>query len=86
MRPLSWTEGAIADLDHIRRYVSAFDHAAARRLADRIAAVAGLLESDDLPEGVQERSIVPPFLLRFRIGTDGAIIHAVRHSNHARIL
>ena len=61
MRPLSWTEGAIADLGP---YPGATflpsTMAAARRLADRIAAVAGLLESDDLPDGVQERSIVPP--------------------------
>lgn len=86
MRPLSWTEGAIADLDHIRRYVSAFDLQAARRLADRIAVVAGRLESEAVHCGVAERSIVPPFLLRFHVDPEGAVIHAVRHSNGARIV
>jgi len=83
--PLRWTEGALADLDHIRRYVSAFDQGAARRLADRIATAAQALLADDLPIGVTDRPIVAPYMLRVGVDDDGMIVHAVRHAASAWI-
>lgn len=82
----SWTEGAIADLDHIRRYVTAFDPRAARRLADRIAETASGLGSEKVCGDVAERSIVYPYLLRFTCDETGVIVIAVRHASQARIV
>ena len=83
MARLVWTEGAIADLEHIRRYVTAFHPGAARRLADRIATTAATLS--DAGSGAAERAIVFPYLIRYRhAGRDIAVI-AVRHSGCARI-
>lgn len=86
MRAIAWTEGAVADLDHIRRYVAAFDAAAAQRLADRIAVVTGRLAEEQIADGTLEWAIVPPFLLRFRADADSAIILAVRHSSRCCIV
>ncbi len=82
----SWTEGAIADLDHIRRYVTAFDPRAARRLADRIATAASGLGSEKMCGDVAERSIVYPYLLRFACDDAGPVVMAVRHVSRARIV
>ena len=83
MARIIWTEGSIADLEHIRRYVTAFRPEAARRLADRIAAAAASLSPTDGSMG--ERMIVFPYLLRYRmVGRDIAIT-TVRHSDRARI-
>lgn len=81
-----WTEGAVADLDHIRRYVTAFDPEAARRLADRIATVTSALESEEMEVGVAERPIVYPYLLRYLVEEGGITVMAVRHSSEARIV
>ena len=87
MSGLTWTEGAIADLDHIRRYVTAVDPRAARRLADRIEAVATALESEEaVSADIAERPIVYPYLLRYTAQTDGVTITAVRHASSAQIV
>ena len=83
MARLVWTEGSIADLEHIRRYVTAFHPDAARRLADSIAATAATLPPAG--EGIAERTIVFPYLIRYlRVGRDIAIM-TVRHSGRAHI-
>ena len=87
---LSWTEGSIADLEHIRRYVTAFQPGAARRLAWRIVAIAQALDAQgsDGPESeeIVEHPIAYPFLLRYRRSGGDAVVLAVRHSHEARIV
>jgi plasmid stabilization system protein ParE len=84
---LTWTEGAIADLDRIRRYVTAVDPHAARRLADRIEAVVTALESEGVASAdVAERPIVYPYLLRYTGQAGGVTITAVRHASSALIV
>ena len=86
---VSWTEGSIADLEHIRRYITAFQPGAARRLAWRIVAVAQALEAEASggpgSEEIVERAIAYPYLLRYRRSGGDAVVLGVRHSHDARI-
>lgn len=85
---LAWTESAIVDLEHIRRYVTAFRPEAATRLARRIAAAAALLETRAAAgtghPGIGQIAIVYPFLIRYRVA-DEMVVLSVRHSTRAMI-
>ncbi|VXC91574.1 Toxin RelE4 [Sphingomonas sp. T1] len=79
-----WTDDAVANLEAIISYVSAFDPAAARTLAARLIAVADSLavfpeRGRDAGAGRREMTIVWPYILRYRIKGDAVIILRVRH-------
>ena len=84
MRRIVWTDEAVAHLEAIAAYVSAFDPAAAARLAERLIAVADSLAdfSDrgrEAPRGAREMSIVWPYILRYRVDEDIVFILRIRH-------
>lgn len=80
---LSWTEGAIADLEHIRRYLSAIGPGAEGRLAAHLIALGDTLdavETGPAPE-VADVQILPPFLLRLHRIDAGRVVAAVRQED-----
>ncbi|MFN3946138.1 MAG: type II toxin-antitoxin system RelE/ParE family toxin [Allosphingosinicella sp.] len=84
MRRIVWTEEAVANLEAIRDYVSAFNPAAASRLAQRLIELADRLSyfSDrgrDAGGGRREMTIVWPYILRYRVERDEVIILRIRH-------
>ena len=80
--PLVWTEGAIADLEHIRRYLTAFDPAAARRFATRVATLARSLEQEEAarPAGIDHIQTLRPFTIRYRLAAGELVIMWVRQT------
>lgn len=84
---ISWTRQAVADLLEARRYIATDDPAAARRVADRLAAAAALLGRspgigrEGRIEGTREL-VVPKtrFLLPYRIGDEQLEIIHVHHA------
>lgn len=84
MRKIGWTAEAVANLEAIADYISAFNPAAAERLARRLIELADSLAdfSDrgrDAGEGRREMTIVWPYLLRYRVEGDRVIILRIRH-------
>ena len=84
MRTIVWTEEAVANLEAIADYVSAFNPAAAERLAMRLIDVADSLAefSDrgrDAGGGKREMTIVWPYILRYRVEGDRVFILRIRH-------
>lgn len=84
MTPIYWTEGAVADLERIRAYLSAIDPRSAQRLADRLIAATGALGPP--PDAVMEVAVTYPYLIRCRRDADAILIDAVRHASCARIV
>lgn len=79
-----WTDDAVASLEAIVTYISAFNPAAAGALAAKLIAVADSLEvfpdrGRDAGVGRREMTIVWPYILRYRIADDDVIILRVRH-------
>jgi addiction module RelE/StbE family toxin len=67
-----FSPAAVADIVHIRSYIGRFNPTAARRMADRIIATA--LSLSQFPErgrpigdNRRELSIVPPYVIRYRV-------------------
>lgn len=84
MLRIVWADEAVANLEAIVTYISEFNPAAAARLAERLVAVADSLSEfpergRDAGEGRREMTIVPPYLLRYRVERDRVIILRVRH-------
>lgn len=84
MRHIVWTDEAVANLEAIVTYISEFNPAAATRLAERLIAVADSLaefseRGRDAGEGRREMTIVPPYVLRYRVESERVIILRVRH-------
>src|SRR3954463_6772612 len=84
LRRIVWTEEAVANLDAIQSYISAFNPAAARRLAARLIEVADSLAdfSDrgrDAGGGLREMVSVWPYILRYRAEADAVVILRIRH-------
>ena len=84
MRTIVWTDEAVANLDAIVAYISEFNPAAAERLAERLIALADSLAefSDrgrDAGDGRREMTIVPPYVMRYRVDGERVIILRVRH-------
>lgn len=72
---------ALADLVRIRSYIGAFNPAAAGRMAARLLAVAEDLAENPLigraiGRGRRELTIVPPYVLVYRV--DGARVRILR--------
>lgn len=88
MRQIVWTEDAVAHLEAIVAYVEAFDLAAARRLGEKLIAVAdGLAEFPErgrpVGETLREMTTVWPYILRYRVEADRVIILRIRHGARA---
>lgn len=88
MREIVWTEDAVAHLEAIFAYVEAFDPAAARRLADKLIAVADSLaefsqRGRPAGENLREMTTVWPYILRYRVEGDRVIILRIRHGARA---
>lgn len=79
-----WTDDAVANLEAIVTYVSAFNPVAAKALGVRLIAVADSLaifpdRGRDVGDGRRERTTVWPYILRYRVVEDCVIILRVRH-------
>jgi toxin ParE1/3/4 len=79
-----WTDDAVANLEAIVTYVSAFNPVAANALGARLIAVADSLASfpdrgRDVGYGRRERTTVWPYILRYRVVDDCVVILRVRH-------
>lgn len=84
MRDIVWTDEAIAHLEAIVAYITAFNPAAADRLGRRlIEAANSLAEFSDrgreAPGGLREMTIIWPYVLRYRVETEQVIILRIRH-------
>jgi toxin ParE1/3/4 len=79
-----WTDDAVANLEAIVTYISAFNPAAASALAERLIAVADSLamfphRGRDVGDGRREITTVWPYVLRYRVAGDAVVILRVRH-------
>ncbi|RHW18423.1 type II toxin-antitoxin system RelE/ParE family toxin [Sphingomonas gilva] len=84
MRRIIWTDEAVGNLEAIVTYVSAFNPAAARRLADKLVKLADSLaefseRGRDAGGGLREMTIVWPYILRYRVTSDTVFILRIRH-------
>lgn len=84
MRRIIWTAEAVANLQSIFGYVSAFNAPAAARLALRLQLAANSLA--DHPErgrqttrGLRELVVIHPYLIRYRVHDEAVIILRIRH-------
>ncbi|HYW16855.1 MAG TPA: type II toxin-antitoxin system RelE/ParE family toxin [Allosphingosinicella sp.] len=89
MRQILWTDEAVGNLEAIVTYVSAFNPAAARRLAARLISVADSLEEfsergRDVGDGLREMTVVWPYLLRYRVQREKVLILRIRHGAQER--
>jgi toxin ParE1/3/4 len=84
LRTIVWTDEAVAHLEAIVEYIEAFNPGAARRLGERLIAVADSLaefseRGRDAGEGRREMTTVWPYVLRYRIEADRVVILRIRH-------
>lgn len=89
MRQILWTDEAVGNLEAIVTYISAFNPAAAERLADRLIAVADSLaeyseRGRDAGEGRREMTTLWPYILRYRLDGDRVLILRIRHGAQER--
>jgi plasmid stabilization system protein ParE len=83
-----WTDDAIAHLEAIIDYVSAFNPAAAARLAERLVVLADSLDScpsrgREAGGGTREMTTVWLYILRYRVEGDQVLILRIRHGARA---
>ncbi|MBX3561344.1 MAG: type II toxin-antitoxin system RelE/ParE family toxin [Sphingomonas sp.] len=84
MHKIVWTDEAIAHLEAIVTYVSVYDLAAAERLGRRLIELADSLaefpnRGRHAGDGRREMTIVPPYVLRYRVDGERVIILRIRH-------
>lgn len=84
MRRIVWTNEAVEHLEAIIAYVSAFNPSAAKRLGERLIAVADSLvdfpdRGRDAGGGMREMTTVWPYVLRYRVEPERVIILRIRH-------
>ena len=84
MRLIVWTDEAVGNLEAIVTYISAFNPAAASRLADRLIELADSLaefseRGRDAGERRREMTIVWPYILRYRVEGETVFILRIRH-------
>ena len=89
MHRIVWTDEAVGNLEAIVSYVSAFNPAAARRLADRLIELADSLaeypeRGRDAGYGKREMTVVWPYILRYRVEADTIVILRIRHGAQQR--
>ncbi len=89
MRQILGTDEAVGNLEAIVTYISAFNPAAAVRLAERLLAVADSLaefseRGREASGGRREMTIVWPYILRYRVEGDTVLILRIRHGAQER--
>lgn len=88
MAEVVWTRRSLADLDAIRTYIGAFSPLASQRFALRLIAAGEALSAQPdrgraLPGGCRELTIVPPYLIRYRVRGEVVEVLTVRHGARA---
>ena len=88
MRRILWTDEAVSNLQAIEAYISAFNPAAAHRLASRLVQTAESLaefpdRGRDAGAGRREIVSVWPYIIRYRMLVDAVLILRVRHGAQA---
>jgi toxin ParE1/3/4 len=84
LRRVIWTDQAVENLEAISAYISAFNPAAAERLAGRLIDLADSLaefseRGRDAGNGKREMTIVWPYILRYRVAGETVLILRIRH-------
>jgi len=84
VRRVIWTAEAVENLEAIGTYIEAFNPAAAERIVTRLVALAESLaefskRGRDVGDGRREMTIVPPYVLRYRVDQERVIILRIRH-------
>lgn len=79
-----WTDEAVGHLEAIVSYIAAFNPAAAERLGERLIGLADSLaefpeRGRDVGGGRREMTIVPPYVLRYRVEAERVVILRIRH-------
>ncbi len=86
---VKFTRLALADLARIRAYIGTFNPAAAGRMAERLIAAAEALAEHPLrgrvtSQGRRELTIVPPYVLVYRVSGNSVRILRVWHGAQDR--
>ena len=84
MPKIVWTEEAVEHLEAIVTYVSVYDPAAAKRLAQRLIELGDSLaefphRGRDSGDGRREMTSVWPYILRYRVEGETVFILRIRH-------
>ncbi|MEO8925817.1 MAG: type II toxin-antitoxin system RelE/ParE family toxin [Caulobacteraceae bacterium] len=79
-----WSRRALADLDSIRAYIGQFSPLAAQRMAARLRSAGESLQAQPnrgrlAGRGFRELTIVPPYIVRYRVTDAGVVIAHIRH-------
>jgi toxin ParE1/3/4 len=79
-----WTAEAIENLEAVGTYIEAFNPAAAARIVQRLVRLAESLaefseRGRNVGDGRREMTIVPPYVLRYRVDDDRVLILRIRH-------
>ena len=79
-----WTRSALRDLESIRTYIRQFNPLAAQRMASRLLNAAEALRDQPgqgrtISGGRRELVIIRPYLIRYMVEGDTALILRVRH-------
>lgn len=84
MRRIDWSQAATDQLDAIARYIRQENPHAAARVRERL--VAATLRLADAPEigrtagrTYRELTLVPPYIIRYRVEPERVLIVRVRH-------
>jgi len=83
-----WTRRALIRLELIREYIAQFDPDAAQRFAAGLFAAGNSLQ--DFPNrgrparrGSRELSIIPPYVIRYRVDAERVYIIDIKHGRQA---
>ena len=84
MAEVVWTDRALANIEAIASYIAVFSPIAAQRMALRLLAAGNALKTApergrSIARGRRELTIVPPYLIRYRVQGERVIILEVRH-------
>jgi len=84
LRKIVWTDDAVAHLEAIVTYISAFNPDAAAALGERLITVADSLaefafRGRDAGDGKREMTTVWPYVLRYRVDGETVFILRIRH-------
>lgn len=83
MRRVVWTQSARADIERITDYLKSVSPKGATRISVQLVAAANSLA--DFPERGRaigprrELTVIPPYVIRYRVDADRVLILRVRH-------
>ena len=89
MAEIAWTARALAKIDAIKEHIEPFDPAAAERIAARLLKAGESLayfpnRGRPGPKGTRELSVVPPYIIRYRVRGDVVTIVTVKHGRQRK--